>query len=87
MSGFYLLATIAAIVCFLQGLVWLLEPRLRLSHWGLGYSQPVSFIVACRTLAIPGIVEFIKKRASIGILSAVVVELILTAAFSEKTIP
>lgn len=45
------------------------------------YAISVGFIIACLALAALGILELVRKRAGIGILSAVLVELLLAIAF------
>lgn len=47
----------------------------------------IGFVVACLVLAGLGIFEFIKKRVTIAILAAVVVEVLLAAAFIAWALP
>jgi hypothetical protein len=120
--SFYILASVAAVICFILAATWLLAPQVFFSILGLDYSQPaglvsrrsaalfagiglmlflarnaqpspsrealsIGFVVACLVLAGLGIFEFIKKRVTIAILLAVVVEVLLAAAFIAWALP
>lgn len=122
MPAFHLLATIAAVICFVLAATWLLAPQVLFSVLGLDYSYPaglvsrrsaalfagvgvmlflarhaapspsrdalsIGFVVACLVLAGLGIFEFIKKRARVAILLAVVVEVLLAGAFITWALP
>lgn len=114
--SFHTLATIAAVICFILVLVWLIAPQRLLTIWGVSYSSQVGlvsrrgaalflaigimlfmarnaapsptrtalstgFSIGCLGLASLGIMELVTKRARMGILSAVLVEVALGIAF------
>lgn len=66
MHGFYILTTVAAVICFVLAATWLLAPQVLFSILGLDYSYPAG-LVSRRSAALfagVGVMLFLARHAA-----------------------